>query len=454
MKIYLQFITVYLFMSSYCRANDVSYEKFANDAHEILDAPLIIPTVRDVTIKPGKDASFKCLAKDPITWQPWRHFEGQFRIEHSYKSELANTPYEAVLHLSNIVVDYVGNFYCVKNETYKRYAVEIDELEESFQATRITLFVDDPEHPIAVRSLEQSLEGVTRYTHAFIPCKPTTKSIKVELYDKDSFVIINEAYYDPSQGYLIYSYQNTKYSCKVKGKDDTLKDFYVPACAVSKIGDKAKIFSKTGSFGTESEELKFSCDVQFRGYYPFTYLNWHLPGDRKIEEDNRIETTETASENLKYDYGNVHGMYTSNMTIKNLDIQKDSGIYKCHVKTNGSTEYTDDEMRIKVLGKGVGLLYLYEPNDKLEIVTNFKENVIKLRVAYRGYPKPELTWFNNQNKEIKTSADDEKYSVEIGTSQTVLTIKNPMEEDLGVYKLKAKNSAVEKEFSITLLRSE
>lgn len=38
------------------------------------------------------------------------------------------------------------------------------------------------------------------------------------------------------------------------------------------------------------------------------------------------------------------------MTIKNLDVQKDSGIYKCHVRTNSTLKYTDDEIRIKVLG--------------------------------------------------------------------------------------------------------
>lgn len=83
-----------------------------------------------------------------------------------------------------------------------------------------------------MRSLDQSIEGVTRYTHAYIPCKPTSKSIEVELYDRDSFYIVDEALYDPSQGYLIYSYQNTKFSCKVKEKNETLKDFYVPACGV------------------------------------------------------------------------------------------------------------------------------------------------------------------------------------------------------------------------------
>lgn len=92
-------------------------------------------------MKPGEKIIFKCEAKDPITWQPWRLFKGEYTIEHNHKPD-NKIPYEANLNLNKITFEYVGNFYCVKNETLKRKTVEIEELEENFQATRITLFVD------------------------------------------------------------------------------------------------------------------------------------------------------------------------------------------------------------------------------------------------------------------------------------------------------------------------
>lgn len=96
---------------------------------------------------------------------------------------------------------------------------------------------------------------------------------------------------------------------------------------------------------------------------------------------------------------------------------------------------------------------MYEPSDKLQKMTDLKENEVKLRVAYRGYPKPELVWYDNHKKEIKSTADNEKYTVTSKNGQTVLTVKHPKEEDLGDYTLKAKNKGGEKEFIIKLIRS-
>lgn len=79
---------------------------------------------------------------------------------------------------------------------------------------------------------------------------------------------------------------------------------------------------------------------------------------------------------------------------------------------------------------------------------------MKLRVAYKAYPKPEFTWFNNRNEKIVTPASDDKYSVYIGNTQTIVTIKKPTQEDVGDFKLKAKNSAAEKEFIIKLVKSD
>lgn len=86
----------------------------------------------------------------------------------------------------------------------------------------------DPDNPIAIGPIE-SIDGVTRYTDSFIPCKPTSKSIEVEMKE-EYYTLVDESQYDPTQGYLIHMYDNMKFSCQAKGKEESLTKFYVPAC--------------------------------------------------------------------------------------------------------------------------------------------------------------------------------------------------------------------------------
>lgn len=50
---------------------------------------------------------------------------------------------------------------------------------------------------------------------------------------------------------------------------------------------------------------------------------------------------------------NVPVEYDKNLTVNNLDVQKDSGVYACKIDTNVTTAaegLENDEIRIKVLG--------------------------------------------------------------------------------------------------------
>lgn len=87
----------------------------------------------------------------------------------------------------------------------------------------------DPDHPITTGPIDESIEGVTRHTYSYIPCKPTSKSIEVEMKE-EYYTLVDESQYDPTQGYLMHMYDNMKFSCQVKGKEESLKKFYVPAC--------------------------------------------------------------------------------------------------------------------------------------------------------------------------------------------------------------------------------
>lgn len=49
------------------------------------------------------------------------------------------------------------------------------------------------------------------------------------MFEEINYRLADESQYDPTQGYLEYMYDNMKFSCKVKGREETLKNFYVTA---------------------------------------------------------------------------------------------------------------------------------------------------------------------------------------------------------------------------------
>ncbi|XP_055298860.1 vascular endothelial growth factor receptor 1-like isoform X8 [Sitodiplosis mosellana] len=182
-------------------------------------APVITPPEPDITVLPSEKVKFTCQSTEPIHWQFHEeyHLNGnQHNIHESYNHG-SQYPYESTLEIDQVDYTYVGYYHCVKNLTEAEINEGLDTLVELGLASRIYLFVEDPQHPLAPVTIPV-LQG-NQHQDIVIPCKPTARNYDVKLIKESDESHQFESTFSPTEGYRIKLNEVTdggSYTCHSK----------------------------------------------------------------------------------------------------------------------------------------------------------------------------------------------------------------------------------------------
>ncbi|XP_037051566.1 vascular endothelial growth factor receptor 1 isoform X6 [Bradysia coprophila] len=413
-------------------------------------APLITPNEKDVTLELGSNATMNCASKYPITWKPFPDFNGIYHV--SYKEVPENERrYESTIYLIDVTHYYVGDFYCVNNDSFADENLE--NLKTEFKISGIYVYVNDVEN-LLVHNDFPMITGVQN-VDIVIPCKPTSKNVAVKLIKEGDESHHFQHTYDPAIGYTLQLHHITDggtFTCSaVNDSSGNEIHFDVYVTSNNDHVNKPKVQSATGSYGTQGEQLTLNCSVDIRKGVLFT-MNWKLPNDNVSLNENRV--IKSATTKMDHPTSSELQIGFSTITILDADIDKDKGYYKCEV-IDHSMNRNSDQILITILKKDQGSIEIYEPSGtyKIEISSSRPQAVWK--VKFKGHPKPTLVWYDNFGREItKLGSSDKtgKYETNTTHDYTILKIRFLELKDSGFYTLEAYNGilSTEKKFELVV----
>ncbi|KAG4073862.1 hypothetical protein HA402_014067 [Bradysia odoriphaga] len=413
-------------------------------------APLITPNEKDITLELGSNATMNCASKYPITWKPFPDFNGIYHV--SYKEVHENERrFESTIYLIDVTHYYVGDFYCVNNDSFADENLE--NLKTEFKISGIYVYVNDVEN-LLVHNDFPMITGVQN-VDIVIPCKPTSKNVAVKLIKEGDESHHFQHTYDPAIGYTLQLHHITDggtFTCSaVNDSSGNEIHFDVYVTSNNDHVNKPKVQSATGSYGTQGEQLNLNCSVDIRKGVLFT-MNWKLPNDNVSLNENRV--IKSATTKMDHPTSSELQIGFSTITILNLDIDKDKGYYKCEV-IDHSMNRNSDQILITILKKDQGSIEIYEPSGtyKIEISSSRPQAVWK--VIFKGHPKPTLVWYDNFGREItKLGSSDKtaKYETNTTNDYTILKIRFLELKDSGFYTLEAFNGilSTQKKFELVV----
>ncbi|KAJ6649116.1 Vascular endothelial growth factor receptor 3, partial [Pseudolycoriella hygida] len=196
-------------------------------------APLITPSEKDVTLEIGANFSMNCASKHPISWKPFtvkiliqlnclldlrqifttsQDFQGLAQIAYEEIPE-KEYRYESTIHLIGVTHYYVGDFYCIHNDSI--HEENLENLRTQFKISEIYVYVNDMEN-LLVNNIFPMITGIQN-DEVVIPCKPTSKNVAVKLVKDGDEVSKEKANYSPSIGFTLKNPQDTdngQYDCR------------------------------------------------------------------------------------------------------------------------------------------------------------------------------------------------------------------------------------------------
>lgn len=144
--------------------------------------------------------------------------------------------------------------------------------------------------------------------------------------------------------------------------------------------------------------------------------------------------------------------FVKRIRIKNVDRNKDSGVYKCEVGDTNTKN--NDKMAITILGENESVIEIAEPTNRYVVEISSRNRDVKFSAKVTGHPKPESKWYDNRGIEIPYSPVSDKKSkheIQFVDYSTILIIRNPDLGDFGNYTVKASNGMIEKEKQFRLI---
>ncbi|XP_055298878.1 vascular endothelial growth factor receptor 1-like isoform X19 [Sitodiplosis mosellana] len=422
-------------------------------------APVITPPEPDITVLPSEKVKFTCQSTEPIHWQFHEeyHLNGnQHNIHESYNHG-SQYPYESTLEIDQVDYTYVGYYHCVKNLTEAEINEGLDTLVELGLASRIYLFVEDPQHPLAPVTIPV-LQG-NQHQDIVIPCKPTARNYDVKLIKESDESHQFESTFSPTEGYRIKLNEVTdggSYTCH--SKFDSTGEFDVHFSIHVNSGqtfvNKPNITSKTQNYGIEGGNLELKCSVEV-GLGTLIYMYWFLPNNNISLEEGRAIISEPVREKHETHPELSHAV--GKLIVHNLDKTKDAGFYKCMVEDSSLNRNSDLINVIKILDPDESFIDINEPTGKYKAEVASTKKEVQWIAKYAGHPIPEIVWRDTRGNEIPWSLSEDKnrkYEAIKDGKSTTLKIRQPKIGDSGFYILRGDNGQKQEERKFQLLVKE
>ncbi|XP_055298876.1 vascular endothelial growth factor receptor 1-like isoform X18 [Sitodiplosis mosellana] len=423
-------------------------------------APVITPPEPDITVLPSEKVKFTCQSTEPIHWQFHEeyHLNGnQHNIHESYNHG-SQYPYESTLEIDQVDYTYVGYYHCVKNLTEAEINEGLDTLVELGLASRIYLFVEDPQHPLAPVTIPV-LQG-NQHQDIVIPCKPTARNYDVKLIKESDESHQFESTFSPTEGYRIKLNEVTdggSYTCHSKfdstGEFDVHFSIHVNLAGQTFV-NKPNITSKTQNYGIEGGNLELKCSVEV-GLGTLIYMYWFLPNNNISLEEGRAIISEPVREKHETHPELSHAV--GKLIVHNLDKTKDAGFYKCMVEDSSLNRNSDLINVIKILDPDESFIDINEPTGKYKAEVASTKKEVQWIAKYAGHPIPEIVWRDTRGNEIPWSLSEDKnrkYEAIKDGKSTTLKIRQPKIGDSGFYILRGDNGQKQEERKFQLLVKE
>ncbi|KAJ6641778.1 Vascular endothelial growth factor receptor 1 [Pseudolycoriella hygida] len=309
----------------------------ASPAKRDVDAtPTITPYEEEMTGSYNEKKVFDCRSTDPVEWiVPQQLSNSAYFTNDSTITENGADIYESKLTLNNLNHVYVGFYYCaLKSKNLN--SLDLDGLERTNEAVKFYLFVDD-QYDFTVYTYPIAKDKVHAHNGqpVTIPCKPTTKNIKVTLtkypphkiisFGKDLTPAVEQpefAGFDPKYGFRIEKYDISMrglYNCTTGFRSDWSSSGWK---AYELHGDAPIITPANDNVDVSSGD---SYQITCQSEEPVTWTN-NQERRKGVRENVRIYHTRTQNDALPYE---------SRIELSNINANF-AGSYYC--KTNASIE--------------------------------------------------------------------------------------------------------------------
>ncbi|CAG2053296.1 unnamed protein product [Timema podura] len=321
--------------------------------------------------------------------------------------------YTSQLSVSGANYLYTARYYCQRNDTTQLHPSS---------AANIYVYVKDDENLIVRDLMNLPFLRVQQHGDVLLPCRPSSPDVKVELL-KDSEVVDTislkeenvEIDYDPTEGITLHHIDikhSGDYECIARLGD--IKTESVPKPMMTDIDE---MHVEVG------DNVNLNCWVDMGPSIGFS-MEWIYPNKN---EKNRIFQSDFIASQL-----NQGKRGQQNITIFSVT-HEDEGNYTCQV-----TDHNKNTNNISKYMKVFDLNTSY--NDLVHkgraTVTEYAGNSIMWVVDIIAHPKPNITWYDQFDKEIHTSGNKE---ISMSGKQTWLKINNVDIDDSGNYSVRSEN---------------
>ncbi|XP_055592250.1 vascular endothelial growth factor receptor 1-like [Uranotaenia lowii] len=349
----------------------------------------------------------------------------------SFEVEGEDKPFRARVSVHGAKASVVARYYCViefeKNNFYD-LGDQLDDLEFEHKASSIYIFVKDPNNPLV--PIERPVVKAFPYEEIVIPCKPSSKNVKVELFKDEQEIPLDDYIFSEHYGFALMAYQEDqsgKYVCRAK--DDLTKVIHFHVEEVMTVDDleylpKPRVESKGNDHTTLGESIKLSCNLVVRNGVKFD-MRWILPDRKKAENNSRVAVSGISVQN--------HSQ-RSNYMIGTMDLliahstESDAGIYKCEVE-DMATENTNHKNHRMII-TNASFIDIKDDRSRPFIVASTNRPV-QVIFSYEANAPPQFYWIKDDDH--KPLQVGEKYNITITPKSVTLTIFKPSVRDIGNY---------------------
>ncbi|KAG5675894.1 hypothetical protein PVAND_005754 [Polypedilum vanderplanki] len=437
-------------------------------------APIIDPFDSVIIDVNGKKL-IECKGKRPVTWlseiinkypdnAKVSHFLYDSKDDDSILFTDEQNLYRTNLELSEVTVDFVGEYYCVFNDTINDDPNDFDYEEKiiNYEASSIYVFVNDPENLLYEH--HQNIIWGRQYEPFVIPCKPTSPQVRVELKNEDG----QHHYvgtYDPKRGFIVSFHDvessgfyecliaddpsiftqfqviineqfltstttistTTKSSLELQMGDG--KNYDVNPRALSAYIKKPIITSETDFYARDGDQLQITCHVELENDVAYSVF-FTLPNGKVVNETSDfVELSQ-----LKHEHDNRKKSHIT-LTIDHAEATRDKGDYTCTVK---DLYENSNSVAATIVFVNEPIMEWKPANQN--ITTNQGKKRVQFLIEYVAYPEATFEVYNNHNELIARGTDvinREKYDVVISKIEIKFVVKSPNIKDFGEYTILA-----------------
>nr|CAD7196039.1 unnamed protein product [Timema douglasi] len=271
---------------------------------------------------------------------------------------------------------------------------------------------------------------VQQHGDVLLPCRPSSPDVKIELL-KDGEVISEDDYiYDPTFGFNFTASKITdqgEYICLATLGDNTQEAYTFVTIMLNTESVPKPMMTDIDEMHVEvGDNVNLICWVDMGPSIGFS-MEWTYPNKN---EKNRIFQSDTIKFITSQLNQGKRGQ--QNITIFSVT-HEDEGNYTCKV-----TDHNKNTNSISKYMKVFDLNTSY--NDMVHkgraTVTEYAGNSVMWVVDIIAHPKPNITWYDQFDKEIHTSGNKE---ISISGKQTWLKINNVDIDDTGNYSVRSEN---------------